>query len=100
MVVNCCSAHCLIKIDHFYDCLGYALRALGCFFYYNLRDFVHSVYTLKRHGGVDPKDLCLVAVPSYLMFDVAKAMVVVSCAQDCRLLALEPSLFLVRRILC
>ena len=40
----------------------------------------YSVYTLQRHGGVDPKDLCLAAVRSYLMFLLAKALVVVYCA--------------------
>jgi hypothetical protein len=55
--------------------------------------------TSQRHGGVDPKDLCVAVARSYLMFDVAKALVAVLCAQDCCSLILGPSLALVRRSL-
>jgi hypothetical protein len=60
----------------------------------------YSVYTLQHHGGVDPKDLCVAVACLCLMLDIAKVLAIVSCAQDRRFLALGPSTFLVRRILC
>ena len=59
----------------------------------------YSVYTLQRHGGVDPKDLCVAVACLCLMLDVAKVLLIFSCAEDRRFLALEPSTFLARRIL-
>ena len=40
----------------------------------------YNVYTLQRHGGVDPKDLCVAVACLCLMLDIAKVLVVVSCA--------------------
>jgi len=59
----------------------------------------YSVYTLQRHSGVDPKDLCVAVACLSLMLDIAKVLAIVFCAQDRRFLALGPSTFLVRRIL-
>jgi hypothetical protein len=59
----------------------------------------YSIYTLQRHGGVDPKDLCVAVACLCLMLDVAKVLLIFSCAEDRRFLALEPSTLLVRRSL-
>jgi len=40
----------------------------------------YNVYILQRHGGVDPKDLCVAVACLCLMLDIAKVLVVVSCA--------------------
>jgi len=59
----------------------------------------YSIYILQRYGGVDPKDLCVAVDCLFLMLDVAKELLIFSCAEDRRFSALEPSTFLVRRIL-
>ena len=59
----------------------------------------YSICILQRHGGVDPKDLCVAVACLFLMLDVAKELLIFSCAEDRCFLALEPSTFLARRIL-
>ena len=59
----------------------------------------YSICILRCHGGVDPKDLCVAVACLLLMLDVAKELLIFSCAEDCRFFALEPSPFLARRIL-